>query len=65
MPVTNPNKNVNNLPVTPVAVKPGDKVTADNLRNMITMVESLLSHTHDWTDTFDTNCQCNCSRGSL
>lgn len=60
-----PNTQPNNLPQgqgeTPVEVKTGDRITADNLRNMIALVESLQNHSHTWTDTYGENCQCACA----
>jgi hypothetical protein len=50
---------------SPQEVKAGDKITAENLRNMISLVENLLDHSHQWTDTYASNCQCACSRGAL
>ena len=62
---TNGNNQPNPQPTTPVEVKTGDKITADNLRNMISLVESLIDHSHTWTDTYGENCQCACGRGTL
>lgn len=53
------------LPSTPSEVRAGDRITAENLRNMISLVEALLNHSHQWTDTYASNCQCACSRGTL
>ena len=62
---TTKNTTPNTLPSTPVEVKPGDRITAENLRNMISLVEALLDHDHQWSDTYASNCQCACSRGAL
>lgn len=62
---TTKNTTPRTFPSTPVEVKAGDRITAENLRNMISLVEALLDHEHQWTDTYASNCQCACSRGAL
>ena len=62
---TTKNTTPNPFPSTPIEVKAGDRITAENLRNMISLVEALLDHDHKWTDTYASNCQCACSRGAL
>lgn len=53
--------------VTTVAV--GDKITAQKMQDMVTVLENLLNHTHVFYDDYGTacncNCNCNCTRGSL
>lgn len=62
---TGVNSTPRTFPTTPTEVRAGQTITAENLRNMISLVEALLDHTHKWTDTYASNCQCACSRGTL
>ena len=43
----------------------GNTIDADSYRQMVSILDQLRSHTHTFTDNYTTNCQCNCSRGSL
>jgi len=43
----------------------GDLIDAASFRKMVTILDQLRDHTHTYTDDYSTNCQCNCSRGSL
>jgi|TARA_R110000796_G_scaffold108474_2_gene219501 hypothetical protein len=43
----------------------GNTIDADSYRQMVTILDQLRQHTHTFTDDYTTNCQCNCSRGSL
>lgn len=43
----------------------GDKITAATFVTMVNLIDNLLSHNHVFTDTYVTNCQCDCGRGSL
>lgn len=43
----------------------GDLIDAASFRKMVSILDDLRDHTHKYTDDYTTNCQCNCSRGSL
>ncbi len=43
----------------------GDTITADTYRTMINTLDAMIEHSHTYTDSFITNCQCNCGRGNL
>jgi hypothetical protein len=43
----------------------GTNITASTYRQMLTVLNDLVGHTHQWTDTYNTNCQCDCGRGNL
>lgn len=46
-----------------------NKITAQKMQDMVTVLENLLNHTHVFFDDYGTacncNCNCNCTRGSL
>ena len=39
----------------------GDNITADTLRQMLTILNELTDHTHVIYDDYSTACQCNCA----
>jgi hypothetical protein len=41
----------------------GDLITADTLRQMLTILDELTDHTHVVYDDYSTACQCNCACG--
>ena len=43
----------------------GQTITADTFNQMIDLLDSLVDHSHTFTDDWTSNCQCNCGRGSL
>lgn len=54
---------------TPTAAVVGkvssDTIDAASFRQMVDILDNLRDHTHTFTDDYTSNCQCNCSRGSL
>tara|TARA_B110000503_G_scaffold23075_1_gene35905 strand:- start:3812 stop:4006 length:195 start_codon:yes stop_codon:yes gene_type:complete len=43
----------------------GNTIDAASFRQMVDILDNLRDHTHTFTDDYTSNCQCNCSRGSL
>jgi hypothetical protein len=43
----------------------GQTITAAHFSAMLDIVDSMTSHGHDFTDDYNTNCECQCQRGSL
>ena len=43
----------------------GSTIDAASFRQMVDILDNLRDHTHTLTDDYTSNCQCNCSRGSL
>jgi hypothetical protein len=46
-------------------VTAGQTINAATFRQMVDILDSLIQHTHTFTDDYTSNCQCNCSRGSI
>jgi len=43
----------------------GETIDAATFRQMVDTLDAMIQHTHTFTDNYTSNCQCNCSRGSL
>lgn len=43
----------------------GDVIDAASFRQMVDILDSLVQHSHTFTDDYTSNCQCNCNRGSI
>jgi hypothetical protein len=43
----------------------GDVIDAASFRQMVDILDGLIQHSHTFTDDYTSNCQCNCSRGSI
>ena len=50
-------------------VASGQPISATTFNAMLDVLSSMVTHTHNYTDTWSDNCQCNCtcqcSRGQL
>jgi hypothetical protein len=43
----------------------GDVIDAGAFREMVDILDSLLDHQHNFTDNYVSNCECQCSSGTL
>lgn len=43
----------------------GDVIDAASFRQMVDLLDAMIQHQHTFTDDYTSNCQCNCSRGSI
>lgn len=43
----------------------GNTIDAATFRQMIDTMDALIQHNHTFSDDYTSNCQCNCSRGTL
>jgi hypothetical protein len=52
---------------TPANVSAGQTISIATVQQMLNTVKNLIDHTHNFDDTYGTNCNCNCncSRGIL
>jgi hypothetical protein len=44
-------------------VSTGTTINASTYQSMLTVIESMLQHTHAVTDTYWSNCECECGGG--
>jgi hypothetical protein len=43
----------------------GEVIDAASFRQMVDILDSIVQHSHTFTDDYTSNCQCNCGRGSI
>jgi len=41
----------------------GEEISADSFQQMVDILDSLLEHQHNFTDTYISNCECECGGG--
>jgi hypothetical protein len=65
--LTNTNTTAENTPI--VDPTQGQQINHQTFQNMLTVLSAMVSHTHNYTDTWTDNCNCNCtcacSRGQI
>lgn len=52
-------------PGSTTAKAAGSTIDAASFRQMVDVLDALIQHNHTFSDDYTSNCQCNCSRGSL
>jgi hypothetical protein len=40
-------------------------ITAAKFRSLIDMLDTYMQHSHTFSDEYNSNCQCQCGRGSI
>jgi hypothetical protein len=52
-------------PADPGQAAQNTQITAAKFRSLIDMLDTYMQHSHTFTDDYQSNCQCQCGRGSI